>query len=93
MLSAACALPGATASVAIALHKLELTLLQTFARGIGGGLLQHLPLPRRLGLRLRCRRNVTWQTQVDAIALERLLGGFCTLGSRRRRLRRGCGAP
>ena len=39
MLSAACALPGATASVAIAVHKLELTLLQTFARGIGGGLL------------------------------------------------------
>ena len=39
MLSAACALPGATASVAIAVHKLELTLLQTFARGVGGGLL------------------------------------------------------
>jgi formate/nitrite transporter FocA (FNT family) len=44
MLSAVCALPGAAASAAIAAHKLELTLLQTFARGIGGGLLISLAI-------------------------------------------------
>ena len=44
MLSAVCALPGAAASAAIAVHKLELTLVQTFARGIGGGLLISLAI-------------------------------------------------
>jgi len=44
MLSAVCALPGAAASAAIAAHKLELTMVQTFARGIGGGLLISLAI-------------------------------------------------
>ena len=45
MLSAVCALPGAAACVAISAHKLELTLLQTFSRGIGGGILISLLTP------------------------------------------------
>ena len=44
LLCAFSALPAAKPCIAIALHKLELTVLQTFLRGVGGGLLISLAI-------------------------------------------------